>query len=80
MQTEQVTRASGAQFDGENPEEITIQVEAYEGSVAVHTCKPTDDEGFPAFSVWLSPVDAVIHAERITEAARLAVKDPTYAS
>lgn len=77
--TEQVTRVSEALFDGANAEEITIQAEAYEGQIAVHVRKQADDEGFPALSLYLSPVDAVIHAERIIEAARLAVKDPSYA-
>jgi hypothetical protein len=79
MQTEQVTRASEALFDGGNSEEITLQTEAYEGSVAVHSRRANEEEeDFPALSVYLSPVDAVIHAERIIEAARQAVKDPTF--
>lgn len=77
MRMGQTIRVSEALFEDGTAEEITVQTEAYEGSVAIHVHKVVDTEGFPTLSAYLSPVDAVIYAERIIEAARLAIKDPS---
>lgn len=55
-----------------NEAEIDLNVEAYEGeTVAIHVRNAGSDEMTdPACSMYLSPVDAVIHAERIIAAAR----------
>jgi hypothetical protein len=67
----QQTHSSGAYLDG-NEAEVDVVVEDYEGEeVAIHVRDSNADEGVsPWLSMYLSPVDAAIHAERIIAAAR----------
>ena len=75
---EQAIRTDEAIFNGDNAVEAELHAEAYEGTVAVHVRKRDDEDGFPALSLYLSPVDAAILAERAIAAARHAVKDPAF--
>lgn len=77
MATEQVTKTTDAIARGENGSEATLSVENYEGEdVAIHLRTYEDEGGIPAASVYLSPVDAVIHAERLIAAAREITTQP----
>lgn len=67
-----------AMFEGDDYVEAQLQTEAYEGKVALHIRKRDDEDGYPAASLYVPIVDAVVFAERILAAARQAVADPAY--
>ncbi len=77
--TDQSIEVNSAWFAGDDAPDVTVKTEAYDGDVALHVTKPSDDAGFPSASLYLSPVDAAVLAERLTQASRKAVEDPTYA-
>jgi hypothetical protein len=67
-----------AMFEGGNFVEAQLQTEAYEGKVALHMRKREDEDDYPAVSIYVPIVDAVVFAERILASARQAVDNPTY--
>lgn len=70
---QQVTKLE-AIVRGENAATATLAVEVYEGQeVAIHLKVEGEDAVSPTASLYLSPIDAAIHAERIIAAARAVV-------
>ena len=71
--TDQSVEVSVAWFAGEDAPEASVKTEAFEGYVALHVMKPSDEDGYPSASLCLSPVDAAVLAERLTQASRKAI-------
>lgn len=69
--SQQVTHA-GEGFVNGTEAELEVVVEPYEDQVAVHfRDSAADGSTEPALSLYLDPVDAAVHAERVLSAARV---------